>query len=137
MSTYAVAAAPRHSSMREHSCILCGHESLTRPVWLRSPEGNVVPAGTGCALKALYGESTPTTRRRLQVAQGAAMGAAAVAAEWQSIASVALAELDRGLDYSEAIQSMRRTFHGRGGAAVLGSFRGYVAHVAEAGSLER
>jgi hypothetical protein len=136
-TTYEITSAPKHASIREHDCFFCQAESLRRPVWLKSASGSTVAAGTSCALRVLFGETGPQARRRLEMAQGVAMGAAAVAAEWQSLAAAALADLDRGIDYSPQIQSLRRAFHGRGGAPVLGSFRGYVVHVAQTGNLAR
>jgi hypothetical protein len=52
-STYRIAPAPKLASQYEWDCALCGHETLTRPVFLANPAGNVIAAGTGCAAKAL------------------------------------------------------------------------------------
>lgn len=51
-STYRIAPAPKLASQYEWDCALCGHETLTRPVFIEGGAG-VIAAGTGCAAKAL------------------------------------------------------------------------------------
>jgi hypothetical protein len=51
-NTYRIASAPKLASQYEWDCALCGHETLTRPVFIEGGAG-VIAAGTGCAAKAL------------------------------------------------------------------------------------
>ena len=50
--TYRIVSAPKFSDMIEHDCADCGHESLTRPVYLAGPAGTFA-VGTGCAARLL------------------------------------------------------------------------------------
>lgn len=50
--TYRIVSAPKFSDMIEHDCADCGHESLTRPVFLAGPAGTFA-VGTGCAARLL------------------------------------------------------------------------------------
>lgn len=47
-TTYRRIDAPRYASMIEHDCAECGHEALTRPVFLDA-DGATIAVGTGCA----------------------------------------------------------------------------------------
>jgi hypothetical protein len=50
MPAYEITDAPRNAGMFSYNCIECGHEELTRPVFLLA-DGNVIAVGTGCAAK--------------------------------------------------------------------------------------
>lgn len=65
-TTYTIAPKPKYADMIEWDCVLCGHETLSRPVFLVGPTGSVIAAGTGCAAKALYGDSDNVTRRKVR-----------------------------------------------------------------------
>jgi len=64
-TAYTLADKPKNAELYEWDCLLCGHETLARPVFLAGPSG-VIAAGTGCAAKALYGSADNVTRRKVR-----------------------------------------------------------------------
>lgn len=113
--SYELVAPPKLSAFVEADCALCGHESLTRPVWLRGPAG-VIAAGTGCAAVALYGNRSPRSQRLVRnEAEALAIieaAAAAQRAERMTRYATALDEFRAGVDYSLILQSCRTTYWG-------------------------
>lgn len=65
---YELTAAPKHADFHAHNCLICGHEELTKPIWLRSSTGTVFAAGATCAAKALYGDDTTRNRNKVRTA---------------------------------------------------------------------
>jgi hypothetical protein len=52
-TTYRRTDAPRHAAMYAFDCADCGHEELTRPVFLAAEAGTVRAYGSGCAARLL------------------------------------------------------------------------------------
>lgn len=135
-TTWKIAPAPRFAAMREWDCHFCGHEGLTKPVFVTRDGRAVVAAGTGCAAEALG-----ITRRQV-AAEADALAAEADAAE--ALRRQVAENKARALEAYEAdpngddpyLAAARQDFARLGGFARLGKFSAWLAAVAETGDLE-
>lgn len=133
-TTYTIAPKPKHAEMREWDCILCGHETLAKPVFLVGPTGTVIAAGTGCAAKALYGDADNVTRRKVRNAydlvQHKADEAESLRLERMGRYGRALADLAAD-SWTADLRSTQRTYHGTSKAHTFPEFLAIVAETGE------
>jgi hypothetical protein len=120
--TYSIAPAPKLASQYEWDCALCGHETLARPIFLATPAGNVIAAGSGCAAVALYGDVARArkVRNEFDAVTYAARQRDEMIAERIARYTAALADFHAGEDSTPALISTRATYW----ATVRGAWNG-------------
>lgn len=139
-TTYRLAPPPPLASMYEWDCVLCGHETLAKPVFLAGASG-VIAAGTGCASVALYGRKDASTKTRVRNAAASL----AIKAEREEEArqerrtryAAALEAFRADVDYTPGLQSTRQAYAATvkawGGHRM--TFPAFLALVAETGEI--
>lgn len=111
MPDYHIVPPPKNAQFHEWDCQVCGHETLSQPVFL-SDGLAVIAAGTGCAARLLYGDA-----RRARTVKKDAAAVASQAESWarsheqgRSRAQEALQALDQGDAGHPVLQVKRQVF---------------------------
>lgn len=135
-TTYELTVAPKHADFHAYNCLICGHEELTKPIWLRSSTGTVFAAGATCAAKALFGDDTTRNRNKVRTAstilQHKADEEEAMRAERSERFTRAL-DAFHSDDWANAdLRSAQKAFHATKPTV---DFPTYMAQVAETGNL--
>jgi hypothetical protein len=144
-SGYRLTDAPRHASMQAFDCALCGHPELGRPVFLATPDGNTIAAGSGCAAAAIYGRKDSRLARRVAADADAIAFRAAQAAEMAAermgrygrAADEFAAHLDGepSADLTSTRQTYFATVRGAWGGEHRMTFPAFLAEVAASGEI--
>lgn len=134
-TTYEIVPAPKNSDMYAHDCLICGHSELSKPIWLKSSNGTVFPAGQTCASIAVLGSAHPNAgtrvRRQAETIQHEADIAEEMRVERMERFARALADFESD-NWTADLISAQRTFHASKPSV---TFPEFMAQVAQTGNI--